>query len=91
MLSAESRFCQEVSRLGVYYKLMPVAIVTTAECQELSSCPPCKVRENKSNFDPKKNYDKFKSINMVKQNVAMGVFRHNESKSVLYSALLYFL
>ena len=44
---------------------------------------PLEVGEDNSKFKPKK----FKSINMVKQKVVIGVFRHTESKSGLYFVL----
>ena len=44
---------------------------------------PLEVGEDNSKLEPKK----FKSIDMVKQKVVIGVFRHAESKSGLYFVL----
>ena len=54
--------------------------MTTAECRELGSCPLLKKGKITQNL-------KFKSINMVKQKVVIGVFKHAESKSGLYFVL----
>ena len=43
---------------------------------------PLEVGEDNSNLNAK-NEEKFKSINMVKQKVVIGVFKHDESKSGL--------
>ena len=48
---------------------------------------PLEVGEDNSKLEPKK----FKSIDMVKQKVVIGVFRHAESKSGLYFVLTLFL
>ena len=47
---------------------------------------PLEVGEDNSKFEPKK-LRKFKSIDMVKQKVVIGVFKHAESKSGLYFVL----
>ena len=47
---------------------------------------PLDVGEDNSNLKPKK-LRKIKSLNMVKQEVVIGVFRHAESKSGLYFVL----
>ena len=62
------------------------AIMTTAECRETGSCLLLKQGEITQNLNPK-NQEKFKSINVVKQNIVIGVFRHAESKSGIYFVL----
>ena len=47
---------------------------------------PLEVGKITRNLDPK-NYEKFKSINMVKQKAVIGVFKHDEPKSGLYFVL----
>ena len=68
--------------VGCIYQIKAGAIMTTAECQKLGSCPLFQQGKITQNQNPK-HQEKIKSINMVRQKVVIGVSRHAEFKSGL--------